>query len=238
MTDGTEPTSALSYRVQVHLTDLSTRIRETARRTHRFSWYCWGFLFALFFGEGLWIVLGLLFPVVTTTVSPGGSISTDYSSPYWAFPIAFAPCVVLLGLALRELWAGRRSTREGSSAHPAGEPTGDAGWTETVRESQQLLTQAKNEAEFSFVPLVFGLFGVFELVAIALTEILDPTVGYPFFTLAPFVAVPFLLLLFPLYRVAQRWVGYFQGLLETEAKGLTQLESDFYWRFAGAPRPG
>jgi hypothetical protein len=241
MTNGAAPEPALSFRIQEHVVGLSRQIREAARQSRLFSWYSWGFVFAVFIGEGVWVVLGLLFPVVTTTLQPGGGSSTNFSPPVWGIPVAFAPCLLLLALAMRELWKGRQSTRSpgGASAPPlsAGVSDEPAGWTETVRQSQQLLTHAKNEVEFSFLPLVVGFLAIFELVALAITTVVAPASNFAFGVVAPIVTIPFLFLLYPLYRVAQRWIGHFQSLLEKEAKGLTQLESDFYWRFAGAPKP-
>ncbi len=225
--------------IQGQLTRLGDSIRVAARRSRRFSWFSWGFVFALVGGYLLGAVLGLLFPVVTTTITDGGT-STTTTFPVWIIPVALLPAIVVLALAVREAILGRREGLQISSppnpAAPQGPLVESAGWTEQVRQSQQLITHMKNETEISFLPLFLGTLGLAEVLvgeAIAASSAGTLTI-----LLVPLVAVPFLLPLVPLYWVTRQWIRGYQAILNRHVGELTRLESDFFARFAGVAGSG
>jgi hypothetical protein len=181
--------------------------------------------------------------MVKTTLVNGGT-STTYSAPYWAIPVSFAPAVILLVLALREVYRGfsprapAEAPQEGSVK--AALDDSDAGWTELVRQTQEKLTHSKHETEISFIPLVLGFLGGAELASFGIAMLLPPAYQTPlFFLLAPIGAIPFIVgILWPLYRMFRGSVGGVQRELERHVDGLTHLESEFFVRFGGLATPG
>jgi hypothetical protein len=217
---------------QLGLGESRRRVDAQVRRAHRFSWLSWGFLFALAFGEVLLVIFELVFPVVT---SNGTSYSS--TSPFWGPFAAFAPAVVVLALAIRELFLGRREAREVSPAGPPKRPEPGIAptWIEEVRDAQARLTRGASEIEWSFVPLVLGFIAFAEAgVSLAadaaglpgsVTVFLVASVGGLVLGVAP---------VWPLYRVARQWIRAGQERLELQSRELARLEAEFLWRFAGA----
>ncbi len=202
-----------------------------ARRARRFSWLCWGFLFALALGELLLVTLELLFAPSTLSGS-----STSTTGAAWGPFLSYGPAGVLLGLAVRELLVGRREARDGPGAVPTTEGSPAApSWIEEVRAAQQRLTRAASEIEWSFVPLVLGCIALAELAAALALSVTGPS------TTATAVVLPGLLglaigvlPLWPLYRIAQQWIRFGQERLELQSRELAQLEAEFLWRFIGS----
>ena len=222
-----------------HLAQLDGRIRAMARRSRRFSWFCWGFLFGVYGGLALYSVVSILFPTVTTIYTTNGSMTT-YTSPWWSIPVAAIPGIVLIVLAVREVVLGcyeaGRSTA--SPARFAADPEGaSTGWTETVQRCQQRVSHAKSEVEWSFVPLVLGVFGYAEIFASLVFQLAFPSVGLYYIILGPATALASLILLWPLYRRAKRWISDYQVVLNQQVGELSKLEAEFLWRFAGTGLP-
>jgi len=218
--------------IGAHLSAAERRIELAARRSRRFSWYCWGFLFGTYAGLLIFSYLGSAFAVVTTTTTSGG-YSTTTTYPWWDLPVAAAIPVSLLLLAVRELVLGRRELRAPST--PAGDSELTLGWTETVQQCQRRITHAKSETEWSFVPLVLGLFSFSEFCVIVFFEFISPNGSTLVILIGPIVGLASLALLWPMYRAARKWIGSYQGLLDRQVGELARLEAEFLWRFAGAP---
>jgi hypothetical protein len=230
---GSAPLSGATIRgVGVHLSSVASRVDSAARRSRRFSWYCWGFLFGVYGGILVFSLLGTLFAVVTTTTTAQGT-STTSTYPWWDLPASAILPVGLLVLAVREVVLGRREQRVLPT--PTAEPDASPSWTETVQQCQRKITHAKNETEWSFVPLVLGLFGLVEFLAsLAAVTVLVGT--NPLVVLvAPLIAFVSLIGLWPLYRGVRNWIGPYQRLLDQQVGDLAHLEAEFFWRFAGAP---
>ncbi|MGD0587581.1 MAG: hypothetical protein ABSA63_02145 [Thermoplasmata archaeon] len=217
--------------IGIHLSTAAGRIDLAARRSRRFSWYCWGFLFGTYAGLLVFSILANLFQVVTTTTtSQGVSVTTTY--PWWDLPVSAAIPVALLLLAVREVVLGRRELRMPPTSTGTSELT--LGWTEAVQQCQRKITHAKSETEWSFVPLVLGLFSLTEVCVFILFDFISPT-GTSTILIAPVVGFGSLALLWPLYRAARKWIGSYQRLLDRQVGELARLEAEFLWRFAGAP---
>jgi hypothetical protein len=217
--------------IGIHLSAAAGRIDLAARRSRRFSWYCWGFLFGTYAGLLVFDFVATLFAVVTTTTtSQGVSVTTTY--PWWALPVSAAIPVALLLLAVREVVLGRRELRMPPTSTGTSELT--VGWTETVQQCQRKITHAKSETEWSFVPLVLGLFSLTEICVFIFFDVISPT-GPTTILIAPVVGLGALALLWPLYRAARKWIGSYQGLLDRQVGELARLEAEFLWRFAGTP---
>ncbi|MGA8604291.1 MAG: hypothetical protein WB788_04405 [Thermoplasmata archaeon] len=215
--------------IGIHLSAAAGRIDLAARRSRRFSWYCWGFLFGTYAGLLVFSILATLFQVVTTTTtSQGVSVTTTY--PWWILPVSAAIPVALLLLAVREVVLGRRELRMPPTSPGASELT--LGWTETVQQCQRKITHAKSETEWSFVPLVLGLFSLAEICVFILSDSISPN-GNITILIAPVVGLASLALLWALYRAARNWIGSYQGLLDRQVGELARLEAEFLWRFAG-----
>jgi hypothetical protein len=217
------------------LASLSERIRRAARRSYRFSWFSWGFVFAIALSTGLFTLIDFYFQITTMTTFPGGSSSTS-SDPWWAVPVALLPSVVLLALAVRELLVARREAARGavpavpSADAPASQTEG--GWIVAVQQAQKTITHMKNETEFSFVPLVLGAFSVGGAAALLLpAETL--LMGYWVVVLLGVGAA--LVLVLPLYVLARGWISGYQTLLDRQVGELSRLEAEFLWRFTGTP---
>jgi len=220
---------------------LGEAIRRLAVRCRRFSWFSWGFLFAVYLGGTLVGILSLLFPVVVTTVTTYGT-STTTSTPWWAYLVGFVPPVVLLTLTVRELVLGLRESRAGVPA-PLLAGTGSGAldsmsWTESVRQAQQTLTSSRSDVEWSFVPLVLGTLGFASLTLGEFLALFTTTVGGIWIILPLVIGVPFLTLFWPFHRAALRWINVYQDRLSRQGKELSALENEFFWRFAGIPSPG
>ncbi len=217
--------------IGIHLSSAAAGIDLAARRSRRFSWYCWGVLFGTYAGLLIFAVVGALFQVVTTTTSSQGT-STTTTYPWWDLPVSMVIPVVLLALAVREVVLGRRETRAPPTTTGSSEMT--VGWTETVQQCQRQLTHAKSETEWSFVPLVLGLFSLTEVSVFVVFDVFSSN-GTNTILVAPVIGLGSLVLLWPLYRAARRWIGSYQGLLDRQVSELGRLEAEFYWRFAGNP---
>jgi hypothetical protein len=217
--------------IGIHLSTAAGRIDLAARRSRRFSWYCWGFLFGTYAGLLIFSLLAALFAVTTTTTT-SNSVSVTTTYPWWDLPVSAAIPVALLLLAVREVVLGRREMRMPPTSTGASELT--LGWTETVQQCQRKITHAKSETEWSFVPLVLGLFSLAEICVFILSESISPTETITVL-IAPVVGLGSLALLWPLYRAARKWIGSYQGLLDRQVGELARLEAEFLWRFAGAP---
>ena len=231
------PTPITFEGVGHQLSAMEQQIRSAARHSRNFSWFCWIFLFAGTFGYLLTAVIGILFPL---TVMNGTQSSSTY--PWWNIPVSFAPAVLFLALAVREVVRGRREARTGIVAPSRRARTGrteeaSLGWTETVQRCQQMVTHAKSEAEWSFVPLVLGLFGVAEFFFFVILEATLTILPPDEFLVAPVAALSVLAFLWPFYTAAKRWIGTYQTLLNRQVGELSRLEAEFLWRFAGAGSP-
>lgn len=228
-------------RIEGQVQGLSQAIRRVARRSRRFSWFSWGFLFAVYIGASVGAILSLVFMTTVTTTTLGGT-STTTTGAWWAYPVGLAPSIVLLVLAVREVLLGRIESRgEVSSLPPTGtrpEAPAAVNWTENVRQAQETLTRSRSEVEWSFVPLVLGMLGLFEFVLSAALVLVLSSWGALGVVLPLMLGFPFLLFLWPLYRVAGRWINRYQEQLTRQGKELSALENEFFWRFAGMPMTG
>ncbi len=222
--------------VQYELRALAIRVRAAAWRSYRFSWFAWGFLVATIAGEGL-VVLAYVFAVVTTTTTPGGTYTTS-TLPIWVVPLAQAPAVVVLGLAIRELLLARREV-QGSplspyAPHLSAEEAEDPSWTILVQKAQQRITHAKNETDWSFPPILVGGIVFAELLIVNVL----PSSAFLFFVILPSTVAVLSVLFWLLYRIARRWIREYQTLLDRLVGEFATLESEFFWHFAGAqPSP-
>ncbi|HXY46376.1 MAG TPA: hypothetical protein VEG66_02900 [Thermoplasmata archaeon] len=224
-----------------HLASLDGRVGSMARRSRRFSWLSWGFLFATYLGVFLWAIIGILFPVVTVTTLTGGGTSTTTTFPWWDFPVLSVPPVAMLAFAFRELFLGRRETSKRTNGPIGNDPKEfggyAAGWTGTVQRCQQRITHAKSEVEWSFVPIVLGWFSFVWIGLAALESVLAPGIGPVAVLLFPLVGLASIVLLYPLYRYAKGWIAQYQELLNRRVGELSKLEAEFLWRFAGGGLP-
>ncbi len=216
--------------------------RELRRRGTRFSWYCWGFLFAIWAGLFIVVIASAYFAVLTTTTTATGTTTTT-EPPYWAYPLAAPAPALMLVLALRELRAGRRSADQvvrGLDAGLPADPNEAGGWTEQLVEAQKLVTTAKGEVEWSIVPIAFGLLSVGTSLGGYLAVLLASTGGafasnaaLEFVTEAVGAGVAILCSVL-IWRVSRAWIRGFQGFLDREARDFSQLEAEFLWRFTGS----
>lgn len=221
--------------VDEELQRLTVSLRATARRGRRFSWFSWGYLFAVYVGQTLsGILILLLFlsgPVNGAAISDGVLVG-----------LAFTPAIALLALAVREVFVGRRETYGSWErlrvTRPATGFPEEVGWVANVQEAQRMISQTKNDLDWSFLPLAlgtigFGLIGFNELLVGSLSSL---TTAYPWLILLPeALAFATTLLLVPFYYAVRDWVVSYQELLDREVRELTRLESEFLWRFTGAP---
>ncbi len=222
--------------VQNELRALAIRVRAAAWRSYRFSWLTWGFLVATIAGEGL-VVLAYVLAVVTTITSSGGSYTTS-TLPVWIVPLTQTPAVAVLGLAIRELLLARREA-QGSplsphAPHLSAEEAEDSSWTFLVQKAQQRITHAKNETDWSFPPILVGGLVFAELLIVNVL----PSSTLLFFVILPLTAAVLSVLFWFLYRIARRWIGGYQTLLDRLVGEFATLESEFFWHFAGTqPAP-
>ncbi len=207
--------------------------RELLRRSRRFSWLSWGFLFALYGGLFALVLLSVFFPVVTTTTSANGTTTTS-TWPEWGLALAIPPPLILAVLAVRELFAARTSTQAALRRAPAPPPPGEEeplGWTATLVEAQKTVSSARGEVEWSFLPL--GLGGV-PAGTEGLLLVLQPLVPPGTFLelgVAVVLAAGLALVVWAIYRVARNWVAGFQEILDRAARELSELEAEFVGRF-------
>lgn len=210
------------------LTSFQDLLRSAARRSWRFSWFSWGFLFAVVIGEGV----GSLLAFFSLAAAASGASSSP-TILVWIYPVSILPSVVLLALSVREILLGRREARTGESpirpsAREAPSSPG-AGWTEVVQRSQQLLAQMRSEAEVAFVPLILGGFTAMTLVASLLLAGFVASDAFLVFL----AVIPFLLLLIPFYLAVRGWIRGYQTVLDRQVGSLSGLEQEFFTRFAG-----
>ncbi|MGA8091713.1 MAG: hypothetical protein WB984_04385 [Thermoplasmata archaeon] len=223
--------------VQDELRALAIRVRAAAWRSYRFSWFTWGFLVATIAGEGLVVLTYVLFPVVTTTSTLGGSYTT-FTLPIWIVPLTQTPAVAVLGLAIRELLLARREA-QGSplsphAPHLSAEEAEDPSWTFLVQKAQQRITHVKNETDWSFPPILVGGLVFAELLIVNVL----PSGALLFFVLLPLTGAVLSVLLWLLYRIARRWIRGYQTLLDRLVGEFATLEAEFFWHFAGTqPSP-
>jgi len=215
--------------LQGQMTDLVRRVRGVARRSNRFSWLSWGFLYALYFGLVFGVLIGVAYPTFGAALGDG------------LLSLCFLPALALLALSLRELFFGRREGLEPGlppNATWVGIPVEPApGWTEMVQQSQQLITRAKNEVDFSFLPLCLGALGFGAFLGFGLLRLVAPSIGGWLGILDLVVPIPFVLLVWPLYRTGRRWIGGYQSFLDRQVREFSRLESEFFWQFAGIAAP-
>lgn len=228
--------------VQSRLELLLVRIRAAAKRSRRFSWYSWGFLFAV---VGATVVFYVLLILQVTAFAAGPNSGASITNYLWLSPLALIPAFLLVALAVREIVLGNQEASENASLPTpgTGEVTGGSplSWTEIVRQSQELLTHMKSETEVSFIPLFLGVLSLTEFLGGSLLSVLlanDSSIGPLGILLIYGVGVPFLLLLIPLYLSSRRWIRSYQSLLETQVGELSRLEGEFFTRFAGVAEPG
>jgi len=223
--------------VQDELRTLARRVRAAAWRSYRLSWFAWGFLVATIAGEGVLVLAYFLFPVVVTTASSLGGMSTRTVLPFWVAPVTQLPAVVLLVLAIRELLVARREAR-GSPLSPyapslSAEEAEDSGWTSLVQRAQERITQAKNETDWSFPPILVGGLVLFELL---IANVLPSATLW--FVIVPVTVAVLSVLVWLLYRVAHRWIREYQTLLDRLVGEFGMLETEFFGHFAGTqPSP-
>ncbi|MGP8159551.1 MAG: hypothetical protein ACLPWO_08150 [Thermoplasmata archaeon] len=224
--------------VQNELRALAIRVRAAAWRSYRFSWFAWGFLVATIAGEGLVVLAYVLFPAVTTTPTLGGGSYTTSTLPIWVVPLAQAPAVVVLVLAVRELLLARREA-QGSplspyAPHLSAEETEDPSWTFLVQRAQERITHAKNETDWSFPPILIGGLVFVELLIVNVL----PSGTLLYFVVLPVTGAVLSVLFWLLYRIARGWIREYQTLLDRLVGDFATLESEFFWHFAGTqPTP-
>lgn len=214
--------------------------KELARHSRRASWLAWGFLYAAWGGFVGVVLFTLWFSTTLTTFGPGGEVVTNQPPPVWIYPILFVPAGVLLVGAIYEIFAGRGASRAAIRGAPGGALSSSGrddpvGWTQQVVEAQKLLTAAKLETDWTFLPLAMGLLGG----TLAVDEAAFDAVGglgaiYELGLIAVGVALVSVAL-YLLYRVAREWVGGFQAHLDRQVRDVSALEAEFLWRFAGTP---
>jgi hypothetical protein len=214
--------------------------KELARRSRRFSWLSWGFLYAAWAGVIVVPLLVLFFPSYTVTSTLGGGSYGVNVPPVWYYLIAFVPAMLLFVGALRELFAGRAAARAAIRGTPGGpRPPGGAdepvGWTQQVVDAQKLLTAAKLETDWSFLPLGIGLLGADSTFGTAVLSVALGTGGFGSILVVGIGAGVFLVGLYLLYRVAREWIGGFQHHVDRQVREVSALEAEFLWRFAGSP---
>jgi hypothetical protein len=217
------------------LASFSDRIRGAARRSYWFSWLSWGFVFAVSACTVLLVLIDLEFAVTVTTTTASGT-STTTTGPWWGLPVAVAPAVALLALAIRELLLARREELRwvavGGSPGTAPASASEGGWVTAVQQAQKTVTQIKNETEFSFLPLFLGMLGLGEIaLGVSLSGL---NLGLFSFVWVIGGAVPVCLLVVPLYLIARRWTRGYQALLDHQVSELSRLEAEFLWRFTGS----
>lgn len=214
--------------------------QELARHSRRASWLAWGFLYAAWGGFLVLVLTWLWFTTTTTTFGSGGTMTTVVPPPDWWIPVPFLPAAVLLLWAVSEIFAGRAASRaaiRGARAvsDPRDLPREPVGWTQQVVEAQKLLTAAKMETDWTFLPLAMGLLGG----TLALDEgVFDAVGGLASTVQLGLIVVGVALVsfaLYLLYRVAREWVGGFQAHLDRQVRDVSALEAEFLWRFAGTP---
>jgi hypothetical protein len=221
--------------LQDQLVLLHRRIEDASRRSRRFSWYAWGFLFAVLLGTGLSDVLLI---EISFSCQCGPTVGLGGLA---VLLVGFLPAFGLVGLALWEIFAGRRAALHPPATAeppPVPPPAEWPGWTETVRQSQQRVTHMRSEIEVAFVPLILGTFATGTFLGAEALQWDAGAFGLYGFLLIYAVAVPFLLLLVPVYWAARQWSWAYQAPLDAQTQGLTRLESEFLERFAGVNRPG
>jgi hypothetical protein len=203
------------------LGSLTNRLLSAARRSYWFSGLAWAF--------GIAVLVGLLVPYQTTTVTSSGSTSS--SGPGWTVPVVFLSLTVVLALALLALLIARREALSGGSAGspaPAASQS-EGGWVVAVQRAQRTVTVMKNVAEFSFVPLLLGtlILGEWGISVVVGTNLSAwwPLIG----------AVPVALLAAALYLITREWIRSYQTLLDRQVVELSRLEAEFLWRFTGTP---
>jgi len=214
--------------------------KDLARRSRRLSWLSWGFLYAAYGGLVVVSLVTVYFGIQMMTTVPGGASSTSSVPPLWAYPLAFAPAIVLLVWAIHELFAGRAAaaaTLRGTSRPDAGASVASdetSGWTQQVVEAQKLLTTAKLETDWTFLPLGLGLVGAVVNSILALATVSGE--GTVYLLLAIVIGLGILCpAVYLLYRVAREWIGSVQDRLDRQVREVSALEAEFLWRFAGSP---
>jgi hypothetical protein len=208
--------------VDQELGSLADRLRGAVRRSYWFSGLAWAF--------GIAVLVGLLVPYRTVTVSSSGTSSS--SGPGYTEPIVFLGLIVVLACAVLVLALARREALTGevpgSSAPPVSQSEG--GWVGAVQRAQRTVTRTKYVTEFSFVPLILGtlLLGAWGVSTLLVGTVADswwPAVGVG----------PAVLLGVGLYLAGQQWIGSFQARLDRQVDELSHLEAEFFWRFPGIP---
>ncbi len=227
------PSSGSIADLQGQLATLAQRIQSAARRSRRLSWLSVGYIVAV----GVGFALAFFVELLLFLASSGSPAST--TTLVSAFCIAVIPPLVVAVFAVREVLLGRREAKEPcppsrteSSRAPV---SGMTGWTETVQQSQQVLTHMRHETEWSFVWFILGsLFLSITVAGFVLLPFVSSLTSLGLYSVVPIyvVAFAFLLLLIPFYLVAREWIGEYQDELDWEVNGLSRLEAEFFTRFA------
>ena len=222
-------------RLNGRLRQLDAGIQRSVRRSRRISWFAWGFLFA---AGGEYLV-----PILADVYGYAGSGFMSF--PGWAL-VGLAPAVVLVTLAIRELWIGsgeavRFSAGERVFPETAGAAADLAGVSfRALQEDQKRISSVRGELEVSMIPLVLGGFGALEIpTALVLEYVLGSNLpsGGEFYLLL-FPLLPLLvvgLVVWLLWSLAKLWVAQYQTGLDDQVLRMISFEGEFFGRFAGPP---
>ncbi len=212
--------------------------KRVSRRSYWLSWFAWGFVFALYGGYFAMIYVFLAYPSLGTSLLAGtvtGGLAFTLVSA-----LAFLPCAAFLFASFYEIRQGRRDARRvlagvGASSGAGPAEMGGTGWTPQVVEAQKLLSHAKSETEFSFLPLTLGMIGIGSIVGLAIAGQLGWTGLANLFGSYGIAGVLTAAIAYPLYRVAQGSVKSLQQRLDRQVQDVTELEEQFLARFTGSP---
>lgn len=225
--------------LQRQLGTLAQRIQQAARRSRRLSWLSVSYIIATTVGVGVAFTVEIWLLISGLTMGP---VSPLYYT--WPFIVAAIPPVGIAFLAAREVRLGLREAGEPLQPPPNATPVkpegGTVGWTEAVQQSQQRITHMKAETQFSLVWFFLGTFGLATTeggVVLSQFASSQTSLGPFAFILVYVLAFAFLLLLIPFYLATRDWIRTYQDLLDWEVNGLTQLESEFFTRFARLAAP-
>lgn len=212
--------------------------KRISRRSYWLSWFAWGFVFALYGGYFALIYVFLAYPSFGTSLLAG--TTTDGLTFALISSLAFLPSAAFLFASFYEIRQGRRDARRaltGGGVPPGTGPTemGGTGWTPQVVETQKLLSDAKSETEFSFLPLTLGMIGVGSIVGLAIAGELAWTGLANLVGSYGIAAVLTAAVAYPLYRVAQDSVKSLQRRLDRQVQDVAALEEQFLARFTGSP---
>jgi hypothetical protein len=214
-------------RLQRRFTLFQGQVYSAVRRARLFLWLCWGFLCATIIGAIFGAMLSALFPVITTSYTELGAVSTT-SPPVWAIPVGMIPAAALLALAVLDIVHGRREIRTGAVrvrvSHWTASSPASSGWAEKIRGAQTLITRIRHDTNSGFVPLLLGglLLDIF-LGQPLLSHFARGSASYAI--ASDLLPIPALVLLLGLFLIARGWIRSYQMLLDRQATVLTGLAS-------------